>query len=775
MDGVLELFKEAEGCRVAVVVDDLAAEYLRSHGVSLAADRAMVYSLDGALGERGADLGSFAPEVMIFLITLPLKEAAPLIAHNVRVANCPSVHVLTTTSMEAAAPNEGVEMEEPYRFLLKDLHPAKATCSYFPMHSVRLSEDLAILSSVDARCFFSITLNRLGAWSPVLNSPEGARKVLQYNDDENFSDVLVTVEEAEIGQIPQVLRSQMRCVAHQLAGALVFNLNVDVSTSIFALGKSADAIGHTLQPLLEPLMEQYEEAASLAVRGGADGAFDDRPLMSGRGTTDVKLQALAIDWSREHVAGVGRGGNNGGSGGKLTRASLILVDRLQDLFTPAVVDSDMEESPYGESAETDSLAPTSLSATPPYHAKNSSSTGPAPHWEDQVSVHYKPRFALPDSVLSARERALLQLLAMPGAGLSEAIPFLISFLEEPREVQSIDPCSGPGCVLSTLLLAAMTLHLVGLDTSSEADDNDGGFDPPAGEQLSSLPMLAGALVEYVMWRAPLLELAALKVHGLLGPHSLVLESVQAVRGLSLEDTAASSGLLGEGILRMELQQAMEGAAGSLAELAYRSSVQVGGRAAQEGRTVDDEDSFVFAKSALQQLQQREEAGAGMVTVKSVSTRERQEKTREGSHRQESKASRVKGLLALLCRDLQKQQPDREDGGATVLAALEYVESPLAKLKRAGLGLLSQGFGAFGFGGGSAAAAGPATPSPADNPVVVIFVAGGICQREIAQVRRQLASARDGGGGGGGSPRILLVSNRVLDSPEMAAGLFSGLL
>ena len=69
-------------------------------------------------------------------------------------------------------------------------------------------------------------------------------------------------------------------------------------------------------------------------------------------------------------------------------------------------------------------------------------------------------------------------LAVPGAGLNEVIPFLISFLEEPREVQrdlssspSFDPCRGPGCVLSTLLLVAMTLHLVGLDCSTDLDDD----------------------------------------------------------------------------------------------------------------------------------------------------------------------------------------------------------------------------------------------------------------------------------------------------------------
>jgi hypothetical protein len=269
--------------------------------------------------------------------------------------------------------------------------------------------------------------------------------------------------------------------------------------------------------------------------------------------------------------------------------------------------------------------------------------------------------------------------------------------------------------------------------------------------------------------------------GLLGPHSLVLESVQGVRGLSPQGVSSSSGLLGEGMLRLELQQALEGAAGSLAELAYRASVQTrvsGTRTAHMGRADEDPDPFLFSRSALLQLQRREESGTRMVTVKSVSTRDSLEKSREGSSRQESRASRVTGLVAQLVQELRSAghhdyRHDREDGRASVLSALEYAESPLAKLKRAGLGLLSQGFGAFGFGSGGASSAGPSILNPADNPVVVVFVAGGICEREIAQARRVLSGsseicAHDG-------PRIVFASNRTLDSPELAAGLFSGLL
>ena len=251
MDELFEILlgSSRDNTRVALVIDDIASEHPRILDISIPADLAIVCSLDSALGNRAVQLTSFDPEVMIFITTIPLREAAPLITHSVRVTNCPRVHVLTTTSMEAAASNEGVDMEEPYHFLVKDLKPSKAIVNYFPMHAVQISNDVNILSSVDARCFFSLTLNRLGAWAPVLNTSEGARKVLQH--DENFNDMQIVIEEVEIEQIPQVLRTQMRCIAHQLAGALVFSIGW---TSVRASlpWKICLTLLVTLQPLLEP-------------------------------------------------------------------------------------------------------------------------------------------------------------------------------------------------------------------------------------------------------------------------------------------------------------------------------------------------------------------------------------------------------------------------------------------------------------------------------------------------------------------------------------------
>ena len=59
---------------------------------------------------------------------------------------------------------------------------------------------------------------------------------------------------------------------------------------------------------------------------------------------------------------------------------------------------------------------------------------------------------------------------------------------------------------------------------------------------------------------------------------------------------------------------------------------------------------------------------------------------------------VPSLLAALLREVLVRR-DVQASPSSPLATLDFIESPMAKLKRAGLGLLSQGLGAFGWGGG----------------------------------------------------------------------------
>ena len=109
--------------------------------------------------------------------------------------------------------NGGIE-GDPYLFLERELHPSKVTVYYFPLHGVYLPSsetgydnvdfDTFILSSLEARSFAALSLNRLGLWSPILNTEEGARLL----DSDMGADLQIAVDEVEIDQIPALVRGR---------------------------------------------------------------------------------------------------------------------------------------------------------------------------------------------------------------------------------------------------------------------------------------------------------------------------------------------------------------------------------------------------------------------------------------------------------------------------------------------------------------------------------------------------------------------------------------
>ena len=778
MDDVLSILargspNSANMERTVVIFDDASAECLKLCGVRLNID-VLLLNLDSCLGEKGLELEMFQPDLMVFLLCTPLKEAAPLISHSVRLANCGRVVVLTTSSMDEVESQSSNSMEgDPYAFIKRELHPSKVTVSYFPLHGVFLPPiskqqqqqhlDTFILSSADARSFAALSLNRLGLWSPVLNTEEGTRLL----DSDTGRDLQVAIEEVEVQQISASVRGQMRSLAHQLAGALVFNIGVDVAASMFACGKSSDAISNTLQPLLDPLVEQYNDALdAYSAMINPAMAMDHRPSMSGSlgGDLQAQLRATAIQWAQ--------GGVETGNGPtRLQPASLLMIDRWQDLFSPAMARS--PHNPFGV-----------LNAARSPDTKTKSCTGSPPLWEDifsEAESKYKAEFNISASVLAAREQALMQLLALPNVGLGECLPYLLSFLEEGNartdtdNNRQADPCRGPGCFLSTLLLVAVTLHLVGL-----GDDDEGGGGGGGSLLSETLPLLTNALVDYLLHRAPQRELAVLAAHGLLGPHDLVVESLIASRKGETEGA-----LLSEGMLTLELQQKMEQLSGALAELAYHTAYQSNGAFENVGEEEAEEEGgggkYVHAEACIRHLQaERGQGGkrsnkADMVTIRAVSSREHRGYKEGVSEGEGEEGVAVPSLLAALLREVLVRR-DVQASPSSPLATLDFIESPMAKLKRAGLGLLSQGLGAFGWGGGSNHPQGASSnprigieaPHPGDSPVIVIFMVGGIVASEVDELRAVLAEYRQQQPRG---PRIVLGSNRALTAPELALDLF----
>lgn len=93
------------------------------------------------------------------------------------------------------------------------------------------------------------------------------------------------------GDLPPAESARLKRFAQELAGALVFDLGVDVVPSIFALGQSSLWVGHHLQPLL---------GAQGALRGGFD-AEEDGPLAAPDGSPVLVRMRPAWKWPLPHT------------------------------------------------------------------------------------------------------------------------------------------------------------------------------------------------------------------------------------------------------------------------------------------------------------------------------------------------------------------------------------------------------------------------------------------------------------------------------------------
>jgi hypothetical protein len=70
-------------------------------------------------------------------------------------------------------------------------------------------------------------------------------------------------------------------------------------------------------------------------------------------------------------------------------------------------------------------------------------------------------------------------------------------------------------------------------------------------------------------------------------------------------------------------------------------------------------------------------------------------------------------------------------------------------------------------GGPAATSAASTPHPAEQPVLVLFVLGGVSYKEVAQVQRLLQLS-----GGVADSRIILLGTRILGAENVLYQVFN---
>jgi hypothetical protein len=318
------------------------------------------------------------------------------------------------------------------------------------------------------------------------------------------------------------------------------------------------------------------------------------------------------------------------------------------------------------------------------------------------------KFRISYEVRRAREHALLKILSAPKAGIAEAVSFIVSFLARKAidRKQATDPCAGPPCILHTIHLVVISLSIVGCDFGTER-----------ATAAESLAVAKEAIVDRVV-----------ALQDSTGAGSSGFEELTVLEHCGLLITQAKT--------LSEINRSVDAVMHRLLEHAVEN---------ESGMFGGDSSSILRFNGAF--------ADAARSQLRSQHVR-LSHSDRDGAGIASSSAGEVVGLLGLLVGNILDAACEVDDRfgigkGRNAhkipfpLDILTHVQSPLERLKRAGLGLLSRGFSLWN---GESAAIAPklgrgvnadGLAHPADYDTLVVFVVGGVSYREIAQIQEQV--------------------------------------
>jgi hypothetical protein len=406
---IVELFSEIipHGTRLVIFIDDGFLELLKWKNISTDSNASMLLPLSSLTSYDEDCLQVYRPDTAIFLSNLPLKQSQSLILQATQYClpqsyggNLENVLVLTTTTPEAMAPSSSkTQLEQSGYIDFKSqliqlgLDSSKVSIVYFPVHSFPIippssqppsltappTVDAFVLNNGDCRVFHPLSLSSLGMWNHwSVHAGGGAGSGDSFNSSTNESGIgsgrQAIVNDIEVEHIPSKCRHHMRVLAHELAGALVYNYHVDCSQHIFTCGKTSEFIGFTLQPIIESLLKHrmisLQQAHSNSISGGGGTSNGIKASLESKAKGGIRsgvhkentriidvAQRVAMRWGEAspllmselygQSVGAGAGGvgtttGDAGVGEEMNeilqpeKASLLLIDRTCDLFTPSI-------------------------------------------------------------------------------------------------------------------------------------------------------------------------------------------------------------------------------------------------------------------------------------------------------------------------------------------------------------------------------------------------------------------------------------------------------
>jgi hypothetical protein len=268
--------------------------------------------------------------------------------------------------------------DRSYDWLHRFLKPECVGIVYYPVHSFSILStvgtpnteqrstagddaqcELINITSPTCRDVNPLTLHSVGMW--------------------NMNDSIQNISDLPAGDIPLRDSAKLKGFAHELAGTLLFDLGLDPSASIFALGSTSSLIGRHLQPVLSSLSKTRSSliktervqsscegteillsgsiisttsssSAAAAAAGTpitpkmtSDNIFQPKPTAASSGGSlfPLPLPSRNMPGQSTAVTGPERMGDVTSkytaqcSLDSLQAASMLLMDRTQDLYTPS--------------------------------------------------------------------------------------------------------------------------------------------------------------------------------------------------------------------------------------------------------------------------------------------------------------------------------------------------------------------------------------------------------------------------------------------------------
>ena len=246
------------------------------------------------------------PQRLIFIISSASINSTALqkIRSIISLCECDK---LETTILASVSPDmlpllmdfdDRTTSSSGYEVLRKFLEPSRVQVLYVPLHSYCLIDehDYSTSNKTEAKttstrnCDFNVTIlssfrckslrplclrdidsnsnsnSNSNANSNANSNSSSSSNANSNSNQKNMHEKKAKLHDLLATDLPSKAKRDIKLVSTELAGSLIYDLNLDCSNSIYAMGKSSSFIGHNILPIIENLLKKSSDG-EIKLRG----------------------------------------------------------------------------------------------------------------------------------------------------------------------------------------------------------------------------------------------------------------------------------------------------------------------------------------------------------------------------------------------------------------------------------------------------------------------------------------------------------------------------